>query len=406
MSKEKYIYIKHYTLEKLLNTIGPGINCTNTGTPYVAKIKSTTTLGTREDKPLTHGNAGSFWVGENSNRVKLGKVIKYIYNIDDDAKVEEYCNIWKQEYEPLTYPIRIKSDVESVYSWEYKPNGTLGGSCMQGYGSFYSNIPAKVLVMVDDNDILIGRALLWDNTYDADSGNQFKFMDRIYYSSNGVFLSFIEWAKTNKYWYKQKQSNCDCKTFVCPVTDNVVTKNIRIEAPNVLEGDAPYMDTLFYYDGKYLNNYNGEYQLRNTDGTIDGANTGYCSCCGDYIHEDELRYVESVETQVCQDCIGTYYIWSDTLEEYVYMDSTITVTRNRYGDVDIVHSDTDLEYYDLYVCEITDELYHENYLIYTQDCYFVSDRETDSLYYYAEEDIYFYDEDEYLEYIKGTEEDE
>jgi len=60
----------------------------------------------------------------------------------------------------------------------------------------------------------------------------------------------------------------------------------------------------------------------------------------------------------------------------------------------------------LYVCEITDELYHENYLIYTQDCYFVSDRETDSLYYYAEEDIYFYDEDEYLEYIKGTEEDE
>lgn len=86
----------------------------------------------------------------------------------------------------------------------------------------------------------------------------------------------------------------------------------------------------------------GEYTCNNTDGFPREAQAEcYCDCCGEYYHEDEMRYVGYNDNDmVCEGC-----------RDYSY-----TYVRGRNGYEYYTHNDNAV-----YV-ECRDEYYHENFL--------------------------------------------
>jgi hypothetical protein len=89
-------------------------------------------------------------------------------------------------------------EISKYYRFDNIDNkGTLGSSCMQGkpkrYFELYEkNENVKLAILLNDEGILQGRALLWNT-------NKGWAMDRIYYTSDSYKYTFIDWAKSNNY---------------------------------------------------------------------------------------------------------------------------------------------------------------------------------------------------------------
>lgn len=133
--------------------------------------------------------------------------------------------------------------------------GSLGASCMkyqncQGYFDIYTtNSAVKMLVMLDEDDKLMGRALLWD--FD---GN--KVMDRIY-TTNDMELPyhFKAWANKNEYIYKKEQKWNNTIQFESH--GKRIDHKFGIKLENVEFERYPYIDTFKFLDksNKMLYNY-------------------------------------------------------------------------------------------------------------------------------------------------------
>lgn len=42
----------------------------------------------------------------------------------------------------------------------------------------------------------------------------------------------------------------------------------------------------------------------------------YCECCGEYVREDDMYWIECEEQYVCEDCLGNHYSYCDDCGEY------------------------------------------------------------------------------------------
>jgi hypothetical protein len=193
--------------------------------------------------------------------------------------------------------IKVKKDAfdrfelvngDAIRHWYHEKNyksinGTLGGSCMryskcQGFLTIYVRNPKQVSLLIlkpeNDNDKIIGRALIWTD----DSGR--KIMDRIYTIDSSDITLFIQYAKANNYYYKKKQ-NYEPMPLVL---DGVTLTNAESSSIITLEYSSmnyfPYMDTFKYFneeDGTITNDYSNDYTYELTD--TNGGN-GSCDVCG------------------------------------------------------------------------------------------------------------------------------
>ena len=139
-----------------------------------------------DDASLPYGLKGR---GE----IKIGKVIKTLIpmlNINDvkDKDIEDFVNQFKASKTDTSMEFKLVNgdDIAKYYNEKkyYSKNGSLGGSCMadEGKSTFrvYTENPKKVqlIIYVDNNDIVHGRAILWKlNTSPCEAKY---FMDRIY----------------------------------------------------------------------------------------------------------------------------------------------------------------------------------------------------------------------------------
>jgi hypothetical protein len=146
---------------------------------------------------------------------------------------------------------------ESMYARVATTDTTLGNSCMRQpsrnkFMNFYSknsnNEPplSKVglLILLNDNDQLIGRAVVWFNSIKPYKG--YTFMDRIYTVDYADINLFKNYAKEKRWLYKEEQSYSN-SNWVDPKDGRVhkTTLTFRIQ-----KGDYdyyPYVDTLQYY---------------------------------------------------------------------------------------------------------------------------------------------------------------
>ena len=199
--------------------------------------------------------------------VKVGKIVNYICSLRNisvtDSEREEFVNAWKASTDISTIQFKLVSgaDIVKYYNEDnyYSKSGTLGSSCMRDESArifkIYTENPKKVklLIYVDGDDKVHGRALVWkvkkspcDSRY---------FMDRIYTNRDSDVNRFKKFADTEGWFYK--------KVMNSHVEENVLFSykgaDIAGEVVVKLDGDFnsyPFIDTMCFLgkDKKYLSN--------------------------------------------------------------------------------------------------------------------------------------------------------
>lgn len=197
------------------------------------------------------------------NELKIGRAIKYLFDVygmnkPSDKEVEEFVNSFKASKVDTTREFKlVKGDDIAKYYHKDKyfnrSSGVLGGSCMLDEGKkmfkIYTKNPKKVklLILVDNNDKIHGRALVWKLDKYPKGGSKY-FMDRIYTNSDSDMIKFKKFAKENGWMYKYR-NNSHIDDNVTFDYDGVVYGVIEVE----LDGDFkkyPFIDTMCFLDKK------------------------------------------------------------------------------------------------------------------------------------------------------------
>ena len=304
------------------------------------------------------------WEKTGRQEIKYGKGIRkifsHVYDITE-KEVEMLSNKLSERFKFCgEFRVVEGKDITLWYHHSrYENNsGSLNGSCMkhsscQGYFGIYED-SAKMLIAVNKEGRLIGRALLWDDVESSEISNNIKLMDRIY--GNDITIeAFKTWAYANGYYHKAYQSYSDLESIINPNTKQREDHELTIKATGGHEM-YPYMDTFKSTDDciesdKYLeicNHRLGNNVFEDTNGLIDSEDyvhvngrrvhiddASYVERYGEYFHADDCVYTIDDEYELCDDCYeieGDWYhkdssdiVWSDYEEQYILMESAIYV---------------------------------------------------------------------------------
>jgi hypothetical protein len=206
------------------------------------------------------------YMRQNRTEIKIGRFIKRLFGDKfTDSEIEKFVNKWKSISESDTNKFELWHDIPKAYksiNYHFSESGhsVLMNSCMNDvpFVGFYSGCDVQVLVLLDKDDKILGRSLIWNDYQDR------KIMDRVYYTYDKDYWKFINYAKSNGLYFKDG--------------DDVVLKEggeklkTKVRVPDVFRyyGDGlPYMDTFYYVQGEWAYNYENPgrtFFLRDTEG--------------------------------------------------------------------------------------------------------------------------------------------
>ena len=300
------------------------------------------------------GKGSEFWrEGRTDN--KIGRWVKRfftkVYKLSDitDSKIEEFVNLYKSSYDSKADDSKFEIvSGEDIRNWYLESNyestkGQLGKSCMryrscQEYLDIYVKNPEVCQLIIlrsnEDNDKIIGRALVWKLTNDS------YYMDRIYTINDSdklLFFDFFEnWQMENSY--------------------KVSHQNLEVKLGNYTYSKYPYMDTFIVYnpkdkilsDNEDLWPGKGYIKIQDIDGGFQREDAIWSEWNSDYISREDAVWCENINSYIYTDD-ATYLNYKD---EWVYQDDSI------------VWSEFHCEYFykdDVVYSEIMDDyLYPEN----------------------------------------------
>jgi hypothetical protein len=254
------------------------------------------------------------------SQLKIGKLVNKLFpDKYTDKQIEEFVNKFKANIEKLGEHIEVVEGDDIAYwynSNNYYSNdqGSLANSCMKSkskeiFQIYTENKEVCKLVILVENNLLKGRALLWkvDKTKEGFEW----FMDRQYTNIDSDVEKFRNYAKQNGWAYKtynnhnSQEITFDPKIFEVPMS-------IKVNRPS--KDLFPYMDTFKRFDpsSNTLHNdmsqdYMGNYLLVLTDGDYE-------------INEDNVwsdYYGENIPRGEA--------IYSDPLGDYIYSNEAIEV---------------------------------------------------------------------------------
>lgn len=298
---------------------------------------------------------------EKGTYLKPGKLIQALFPAMNTDTVSEIASILALELRKLqeidTSNIEISDCPSDIYKMTHHQSGSIGSSCMADKPSYmfniYSDLDCKIAYLLDDDDLLIGRALLHENV--TMNNENIKLMDRIYYTNNNILIQFIKYARQHGYYKKETQS-LSCKNYIAPNGDIVEHPVLSIDAKN-LQGryeKVPYIDTFKYYHKQsaiLCNEYsNGEEDAATTFDETNGSDdsqlfaypSGECYHCGNNENDYELHYLESRDVHICESCLDDMYYYCDNCERYI-----------DHGNIEAIDVGGDDEYY---CCECIQEI--------------------------------------------------
>ncbi len=281
-----------------------------------------------------------YWNSTRRFQVKPGSFVSKIFKNIPAREIEKFSNFFRsaQKTAGLKMKVVTGNDIKHYYHWEsYKSSdrGTLGASCMkhdscQRLLDIYSDNSDKIsmLVLVNEDNQLIGRALLWHF-------ESYKIMDRIYTICDEDYAYQLKkWAYENGYVHKSEQNWYNTLFF-----DSKDKKNQEFKMCVKLDDNYsyyPYMDTFKFIDREgNLYNYQPNctfWTLCSTDGCkqssdylrFDGISKVFryqhdacwIEYAGIYTHCNNAQWSEVNDTYIlCSDC--TY---SDELNDYIFND--------------------------------------------------------------------------------------
>lgn len=285
------------------------------------------------------------WSRENRQTAKPARIIQKLLVTEYKCKeYEDFSNWVKAEMlNAGEFKLVEGSDITKYYldEYYYSLDGTLGNSCMrhkecQEYFGIYED-HAKMLVCFKDGKVL-GRAIVW-NVSDK------VYMDRIYTCMDYLEGQFIDYARSNGWYYRENNSllsDGDRQRWLGPEDNYLTPKDYYLSIQlNKKYEYMPYVDSFRYYDLDRniitTDPEDGSIRLSNTDGTYEEEDLVIyeCACCGHiercYDGEDpeDMVYSEYYDTWYCTDCCRYCdgiddYVGHNTPTVKVYMSSTST----------------------------------------------------------------------------------
>jgi hypothetical protein len=302
------------------------------------------------------------WEKSNRQESKVGKIISALSLKDISSQnTESFIYFINSQYHKGVFKIVRGNDILLWYDEDkYEGNtktGILGNSCMRyesckDFFEIYTenNNICKMLIYVSEQNLLLGRALLWKTTC------KIKIMDRVY-SNQSVELLFNKWAKKNKYLLKKETL---VEKFTISTKHNDFTY-------------YPYMDTFFQiYDNEITNFYRQDNWsdfvgiAQGTNGYLeDDDNYSTCYISDERHHTDDMAYIESIEYWVLQ----RYATYDDFDEMDILMEDAIDVYKNR------TISKNRIEHYNLIWVEEEDIYAEQDQVTYCEysEKYFISE---------------------------------
>jgi hypothetical protein len=243
--------------------------------------------------------------------IKIGKVVNYICSLRNitvnDSDREAFVNAWKSSKNISTIKFKLVSgdDIVKYYNKKiyYKQTGTLGNSCMSEESSkifkIYTENPDKVklLVYLDDDDKVHGRALVWKVKKSPCESKY--FMDRVYTNRDSDVNRFKEFANNEGWFYKKRMNSHIADNVLFVYKDQDVAGEVKLK----LDADFrnyPYIDTMCFLskDKNSLSNLSDKncYILHSLYGDREGCD----DCDGDII----LSYNSGINNDkaLCDEC--------------------------------------------------------------------------------------------------------
>jgi hypothetical protein len=217
-------------------------------TDRIAKIEDSRTSLFSE----TFSPASLYWSSSRRFAVKPGGFISKLFKNIPAKEVEKFSNLYRAQSNKAVFTLSVVDGLKMLTYYHVnsyaQERGTLGASCMkydncQDYLGIYTNNTNKVkmLVMLNSEGGLMGRALLWD--FDTH-----KIMDRIYTIADEEFaFQFKKWATDNGYLYKSEQNWYNTLNFENLSTPKQELK-LSVKLDNFQFRRYPYVDTFKFFD--------------------------------------------------------------------------------------------------------------------------------------------------------------
>ncbi len=269
-------------------------------------------------------NASLPYTMKGRNEIKIGRIVKYlcdlIYDENDnrldfkptDKDIEQFVNIFKsiKVSNDLEFKLIKGDDISNYYNEEkyYSDNGSLGGSCMKdepsSFFQVYSNNTKKVrlLIYVDKDDKIRGRALVWKLTTSPCDAEY--FMDRVYVNSDSDEFKFKNFANEKGWLYKKYMNSHVDKNVLFKYKGKDVAGVVTVKLDADFD-EYPFIDTMCFTDDKLkiLSNVAIE------DGHYLQSVMGECETCsdcnGELIHSIIIRFLGKCDIDdLCDGCCG------------------------------------------------------------------------------------------------------
>jgi hypothetical protein len=251
------------------------------------------------------------------NSTGIGRLVNQIFPGKYSSKeVEEFVNNFKNLNKPTENKFELVSgeDIRKYYlvSNYVEEKGDLGNSCMrklscQTYLNIYvENLEiVKLLIYKNENDKILGRALIWKlNAYNDLDNKAPYFMDRVYTIDDATKKLFHDFAEKEKWAWRTSSTYHRSQdiTFDGVEHDSI---SLEIQLDKWKFNEYPYMDTFKRLDPSDGILYNDEeekdWTLTSTDGDYEDNNGVWSDYHDRRIPEDEAVYSDREDTYILRD---------------------------------------------------------------------------------------------------------
>jgi hypothetical protein len=192
---------------------------------------------------------------------------------------EEFVNLYKSEFIVVSNEFKmVKGDEISyyydIYNHAYGGKGQLGSSCMrytkcQEYFSIYQKNPevCQLLVYVNQDNKVLGRALVWKLEKKVDGCPAEYFMDRVYCGNDSDMIKFKNYAKEKGWVMKDINNSGVIESLFFNYNGTVILSHINVQLKDFRFENYPFVDTVSFLhlgNGK-LHNIKGKNTIELTD---------------------------------------------------------------------------------------------------------------------------------------------
>lgn len=284
------------------------------------------------------------WTSRKRFHIKPGAFIGKIFKSIPPKEVEIFSTLFRNIQSKIEMDFKVISgkQINDFYhhSSYYSENGSLGASCMkydicQNYLELYTKNSSLInmLVLIDDDNKLIGRSLLW-NIGDT------KIMDRIYTINDENYqYHFKKWADDNGYWYKKEQRWNN--TLYFESKGKIDYKEIEIQLDKFDFENYPYMDTFKFIDLQSGKIYNYQPKgisfntISSAEGKVQSSDVySLCEKTKTFHSSDNIYYIPNIGMRVCSELT----VYSEVYDLYILREEA-------YYDQDLrdwIYQDDDL----------------------------------------------------------------